>query len=385
MSEVHHTLQKRPFLPNELVCLTLKYVDRGTLLICAQVSSQFYAAAVRYVWHTIHLNRPGVGIRFLQRLALVKHPVGQHIRSVSLHGLRWTDRTLLGMMKRTPYLEAITIDDGRKVTDASMQHVSRYWPHLKCLHLSQSPITQTSYQVLGQQCHALVKLTLDRCPFVQPTTSTFLVDFAGSELQALALAIAINDVDDDGALDHKEPWLANETTIDLTGLDRLTTLKLYGNPAGVFHRAVTTSMANGTCCWPRLTSIYMDECFDILDDDLISLLRLVPGLTHLTLKDGDFSDAVLDAIGPYNPNLIELDVSYNDQVTAKGIRRLVQRCLQLEWVTVSYCHIILDEAIHFDCYRPVASFGNTTRQHMGLDHLDKDALTVLRRRPDTYW
>ncbi|CAO3588401.1 unnamed protein product [Absidia cylindrospora] len=360
-----HPPQEHRLLPMELLSLIVKYVDPGTLVRCTVVSSAFYEAAIRHLYRHIHSK----GIGFLQ--SLVSSPVGQHIRSVSLGGFLWTDKTLLLLMQKTPCLDAITIDDGRWVTDASMQHVSFYWPHLKSLYLSKSPITSLSFHVLGQQCHQFIHLTLDRCPFLQ--AHTFLVDFAGSQLQSLALAIAINQVDD-GPLDHKEAWLMDNdaTTIDLTGLDALTKLHIHGPPFGIFHLAVLAH----SCCWPRLTSIYMDECFDILDDDLIPLLRLVPGLTHLTLKDGEFSDAVLDAIATYNPNLVELDISYNDQFTAQGIRDLVRRCHQLAWMTLSYCHIILDEISDDRCSGSVVTFDNT---YMALDHLDKHALDLIRR------
>ncbi|CAO3588405.1 unnamed protein product [Absidia cylindrospora] len=363
-----HPPQEHRLLPMELLSLIVKYVDAGTLVTCTVVSSAFYEAVIRQLYRHIHLTCHSKGIGFLE--SLVSSPVGQHLRSVSLGGFLWTDKTLLLLMEKAPSLDAITIDDGRWVTDASMQQVSSFWPHLKSLYLSKSPITQLSFHVLGQQCHQLIHLTLDRCPFLQ--AHTFLVHFAGSQLQYLALAIAINEVDD-GPLDHKEAWLMDDdATIDLTGLHALTKLHIHGPPFGIFHLAVIP----GDCCWPRLTSIYMDECFDILDDDLIPLLRLVPGLTHLTLKDGEFSDAVLDAIATYNPNLVELDISYNDQFTAQGIRGLVRRCHQLVLVTLSYCHIILDEISDDRCSGSVVTFDNT---YMALDHLDKYALDLLRR------
>ncbi|CAO3588400.1 unnamed protein product [Absidia cylindrospora] len=340
--------------PNEVITLCLKYCNPRTLRMCSLVNSQFYQASIKYLWHSIHLKRQGKGISFLTRLAFITHPVGHHIRSVHLCGVRWTDRTLLGLMKRSPYLEAMVIDDGRQLTDASMQHVSHYWPHLKSLHLSASPITQVSYHVLGQQCPALVKLTLDRCPWLQQTT--FVNQFSG--LEDLVLTIS----DDDDAM-------------DLSGLVHLTKLTIHGNPRGILQRTVTAA-ANGVSCWPRLTSITMDKCSNMTDDDVLPFLRLVPELTHVTLQRGDFSDTVLDAIGHNLPNLIALDMSHNHPFTPQGIQRLVQRCLQLQWLTL----IITSKETNPHHHQHSSSSDNI---RMTLHHLDSRALEILRHGPDT--
>ncbi|CAO3588404.1 unnamed protein product [Absidia cylindrospora] len=326
-----------------------------SLLVCALVNYQFYQASIKYIWHTIHLKRQGKGISFLQRLVFTMHPddpIGNHIRSVHLHGVRWTDKTLLGLMKRSRHLESITIDDGRRVSDENIKHISRYWPHLKSLHLSSSPITDVSYKAIGQ-CPTLVKLTLDRCPLLQH--NTFVNHFSDSPLQDLVLTIG----------DHDE--------LDLSALVHLTQLTIHGHPTGILQRAVAAA-ENGVSCWPRLTSISMGECFNMMDDDLLPLLRLVPGVTHITLKNGNFSDAVLNAIARYNPNLIELDISYNNQFTTQGIHRLVKRCLCLKWLTLI---TTLEEINHH--HQHCSSSDNT---RMALHHLDSRALDILRHGDD---
>jgi hypothetical protein len=366
--------------PSEIIIQIIENIDdHCDLFACSLVNTKLHAVANPLLWRSIFIRDQAQGIRFLYQLVMASsQPVGQWIRQVNLQNFNLSDRALMILMRRTPHLESLIIDDARRITDTSLQHIYHYWPNLNTLHLTGSPISQVSFRVLGQ-CSNLTSLELLGCPGLQP--DTFSVNFIDSPLEKLKIATWIDDnqeENDDHDLD--EPWLANATTIDLTGLRRLTHLTIVEPPFGMLHLgAMTATAADHDFCWRAMTSLSIEGCFDSVDQDVLPLLRGLPcRLMNLTLKDGVFTDVTLNSIGQHQPDLIYLDMSFCNRITHGGVRRLIRQCRRLSFIKLSYCGFRMNDfpSAGPHCTGVVATVDNT---YIALDYLDVQAIDTIRQ------
>ncbi|CAO3588884.1 unnamed protein product [Absidia cylindrospora] len=311
---------------------------------------------------------------------------------------KWTDDALLLLMEHVALLEELTINNGNNLSDTSLQQLPRYCPHLKKLHLVGCRMTQPSFKALGQYCPQLSRLTIKHCRDLPPDAFTILADAAtqyhhACSLERLCLSF--------GALPGLSLSLEDETAMDLTVLHGLTHLTLCDPPAAILRRIATHSR---TCCsssswwwwwWPRLISLTIFGCYDLMDSDVIPLLQMCGGddggdglrLEHLRLMNGDLSDATLDAI-PAGNRLMTVDVSNNHRITHRAVRRLIIRSPLLTWIDVSSCG-----GVNMDHFPETAAGQQHYRSEVrdrtrhlyrlyGLYHLDQQDITNIRRSPN---
>ncbi|CAO3601123.1 unnamed protein product [Absidia cylindrospora] len=163
--------------------------------------------------------------------------------------------------------------------------------------------------------------------------------------------------------------LSEMAAMDVTRFRRLKQLSLYTTPTYFAQHLITLASSTKTMCWPQLTSLDLDA--DIDDRQTLKLKNA----TTLT-------DATLDAIVTYLPNITELGFKYSKHLTAKGVHRLVHGCDALTVVALKGCRIKVTPFL--------VALGNDYVERMqdysmGYDHLyylhtlDQQALDRMRR------
>ncbi|ORZ15941.1 hypothetical protein BCR42DRAFT_299189, partial [Absidia repens] len=187
-------------------------------------------------------------------------------------------------------------------------------------------------------CHQLNQLHLSSCTALSANTFSAL---ANCPLEKLV--VVEDSFDDDGP--H---WMtAEDTLMDLTRFDRLTSLSIT-NPTHKFaRRLLTTTTAitstatidndGDTPPWPHLARFFLNNCPDIDDECMVAFLKTHQHIDDLALYGCNLTDTTLNAIASYLPGLTSLDIYYNPGISAKGIRRVVLNCPLLTYMNLEDC------------------------------------------------
>jgi hypothetical protein len=144
---------------------------------------------------------------------------------------------------------------------------------------------------------------------------------------------------------------------------------------GMLEQVIQTT---ATTYWPLLTFLSLNPRFQMTDDTLLSLLRCLPGLTHVQITCVRLGDATLDAMATCFPDLRELENSYNAHygLTAAGVRRLVGRCRHLTLIILAMCALTVAD------FPEAGPPCEEIHLHGVLHHLDQDAVTKVRLGAD---
>ncbi|CAO3593993.1 unnamed protein product [Absidia cylindrospora] len=353
-------------LPSEIIWLIADRVHQEDLYACTLVSTRFYVIFNQLLWRTIVLENRTIADHFFDCLFKAQHPVGEYIRSIDSATFQWTDETLINLAHRARRLETLNLIECRQITDKSMQQLPYYCPNLISLIMLHGQITQLSFRALAQYCHQLTKLQLGFNLDLPPETYSAIVNCPLEEL-------GIYMPHCERILDE---WKSTKTTLDLTGLHGLKNLSIYGRPLDLLDRAITTSETNGSPCWPHLTSFSLKYA-SVSNDIVVRALKTFPGLKHLELPHWHLTDATLDVIATFQPAITKVDLSFNNDLTYHGVRRLAQGCPQLTWMELTHCKIMVDDLPEAGklCCRLRRS---PCHPNCWVNYLDQEALDNIR-------
>ncbi|AES86372.1 putative leucine-rich repeat domain, L domain-containing protein [Medicago truncatula] len=124
------------------------------------------------------------------------------------------------------------------------------------------------------------------------------------------------------------------------------------NPANVFL------IAN---CFPNLQQLNLTGCSGMSDEGITHVLRICCNITHLNLSScrnvklrgmnfevlkletldlscSSVDDETLYVISKYCRGLLQLSLQYNQNVTEKGVKHLVENCTQLREIKLEGCY-----------------------------------------------
>ncbi|CAO3601289.1 unnamed protein product [Absidia cylindrospora] len=240
----------------------------------------------------------------------VPHPptqdVGYHLRTLHIHLRGLTDHQLLDIMTLVgPQLEELRIRFGQQITDPSFQHVPRHYPNLTRLDLTQSSITMDCIPQLGLHCHRLTHLHFVDCPHLDASLFATLAHCPLTDLH-----------------------LSNSTMFDHVATSRtqlhvMSTHKQQKDPA----RSVFQVLTSTRVCPTALTHVTIEGSCDLLPEHatILPFLQTHPHLTYVYMTHAALTDASLEILSTMMA-VATVTVSFNPQLTPRGIRRLVWRC-----------------------------------------------------------
>ena len=122
---------------------------------------------------------------------------------------------------------------------------------------------------------------------------------------------------------------------------------------------------------PKAISLAQRRIEEILSPEHLSIvLKQWNNIHLLCAKDYDITDAHLEAISTYCPQLKNLNLDYNYSFKMNALRDLLKKCNQLDILSLVGCHQLKDDDIKclFTTTQPF--------QKLSLDHLDLATDTV---------
>ncbi|SAM02267.1 hypothetical protein [Absidia glauca] len=332
-------------LPVELLSLIVGNVNHKGLFNCALINKRFYAATIPVLWRAPKAD-DGHSIDRLTRslvysLSSIRrhHPVilGHHIRQLDITARdddALDDAGLMFIVDHAHYLEDLTIHPAHRITDISIQHLSRHCTQLRKLHLYKATITHRSVHYLGQRCRQLRELGLKACHELLPIT---LLPFAEVPLEHLDLSEC--------------RWLTVEdTALDLAALDRLVHLEL------VCTRTINTKFieqllptSTATTPLPLLTYFAITGWTDISDQVMVPFITSHPRLESLHLLKCGITDLTLDTIATHLPTTLHVLALFScELITAPAVRRLIRACPWLVMIDLEQCKLLYDDFPELD-------------------------------------
>lgn len=350
-------------LPAEILSLILRFLPQPCLFECTVVDQRFHSAAIPLLWRAPELIWNTQFQRFMCCLANSRKPLGHWVRRFSVNvTLSLTDEECLHVIKCTPQLEALIVEDSEFLTDKSISRLSDYCSELQELHLERADITYRSAHHLGR-CKQLRKLTLRECPRLLPMT---LLPLAACPLESLDLSGC--------------KWLnVEDTAYDLRAFRRLRHLDLVCSDRydpNRFLRTLSTD-DDGSVALPDLVSFALTGRNEVDDASVIQFVELHPKLEDLTLMACAITDKSLKAICQL-PNLLFLDISFCEGVTAEGVRKLLRNTECLMMLGLKGCGILKSDFPELQ----------SSRQQLWLagpmvDRFGRDDILLIRTYSDT--
>ncbi|CAO3588602.1 unnamed protein product [Absidia cylindrospora] len=301
-------------LPVELISAIMEHITvRRHLIQCNLINRSFHVATLPLLWRRLTIDN-GQYRNFITSLRQ-QHLMGRHIRRLDFNLYRLTDKQLLTVMNHVgQQLEELSIRYGRQITNTSFQHVPQHYPRLTFLCLEHSPITiDPCIQQLGHHCHQLTHLLLTNCRAMDASIFGILVH--------CPLRYVLFNKSVTGYL-HKDD-------------SQLRLMSSYGrHPEQFIMQVLTTNHL-----WLHLTHLTIQgSCGPNEHDTIIPFLQTHVHLKEIKLQRGTLTDATLDTIGiALRDGITKVNVSWNPQLTSRGIRRLVHRCRQLTGLSFDAC------------------------------------------------
>ncbi|ORZ05626.1 hypothetical protein BCR42DRAFT_473949 [Absidia repens] len=356
-------------LPSEVISSILNHVDKTwDLYTCTLINKTFYKYATPLLWE--HLEIPGddtlpymtAGLEASS--SLPSNSPGKFVRSVLIrHAL--SDDELLAFIKHVPQLNDLSLESARNITDDSFEHVPLYVPHLTRLYLGHSSITQWSIEAMRRhwyrqlnhlefefcdglnyelfsalrQCKALTSLAISHCG-LENNNGIDTIQDAAWNVMALPNITSFRIQD---YLSNCTPFLPITTTVEQQQQQQqewrlLPTLF----PDDYFDDlpSTPTTPQQQQPVWPYLTHFFLGACEEMTDAMALAFIQSHPHLLQLELSGSPMmTDKTLDAIATYLPNIVNVNVDNVTEVTAAGIRRLMQQCPKLTTVGCDNGHI----------------------------------------------
>lgn len=370
-------------LPPEILGLVLYFLPQTDLYQCTLVDKRFRSHATPSLWRAPEFKENERVTLFTQCLSCnssttAKH--GHHVRHLAMDSML-SDDELLAMLPHLPQLEVLELTHAQLLSDTSVIHVSRYCPGLQQLLLHGAAITYRSAHYLGR-CQRLKSLTLRDCEHLSPLT---LLPFADCPLEYLDLT--------------GNAWVnATDTARDLRAFDSLKHLDLICcNNAFMrmndFLERLLWDADAGQVVLPRLTCFAIDgRKQQPTDPAVYRFIELHPHLTELTLMACEITDISIHAMAHHLRDLVFLDISFCEEITAPCIRHLIYRCRHLQMIGLKGCNVSkpdFPELIHPTNPRERFDPNAVIRlplQDLMLDRLEQvDIDTVRLRRGEQPW
>ncbi|KAI8331160.1 hypothetical protein BC941DRAFT_439155 [Chlamydoabsidia padenii] len=329
-------------LPVELLSLIVDNINHNGLFNCALINKRFYAATIPILWRApkaddgLSIDRLTRSLAFSSSSMLSRrhHPIalGHHIRQLDITARddeAIDDAALVSLIDHAHYLEDLTIHPAHRITDKSIQHLSRHCPQLRKLHLYNATITHRSVHYLGQRCRRLRELDLKACHHLLPIT---LLPFAEVALEHLDLSEC--------------RWLTVEdTALDLAALGQLKHLELVCtrtiNAKFIEHLLPLTTTTPPPLS--LLTYFAITGSPDISDQVLVPFIATHPRLESLHLLKCSITDLTLNAISINLPTTLHvLGLFSCELITAPAVRRLIRACPWLVMIGLEQCLLPLE-------------------------------------------
>ncbi|CAO3588764.1 unnamed protein product [Absidia cylindrospora] len=270
--------------------------------------------------------------RFIAGLMEARHAVGGYVQKLNLGNYMWKDAELLAVIKCVPLLEDMTINNGIHIASGiSLVELPRHCPNLTSLSMTECEIFSAAFfQALGEHCHQLRRLSLVNCPPLSPDMFAPLISCPLEKFYIV---------------NSRANWTTTATpdtlgraVMDLIRFPHLTHLSLT-RMSNHFIQRLLTSATISVPPWPQLVSFCVDGCLGMVEDTLVRFIETHPGLKHLSLCGGRFSDVVLDTMVRSLPYLSSVDLARNTTITARGVHRMVWNCRTLTFIQLPGCNI----------------------------------------------
>ena len=232
-----------------------------------------------------------------------------------------------------PRLTSINLSVCRYITDTGVIEIARRCPQLTSLKLSHCDnITDVSVIGISIGCQQLKSINLQSCRNI---TDTSVIEITKGCPQLTSINLS-----------HK--W--NEAPLNITSASvsviakrcpKLTSIVLWFN-LDIDLEKSGIELARGC---PQLTSITFVEC-RITDAVLIEFALRCPHLTAVNLNcccgpDGVTDEGVIAlAQSRSGPNLIEIDLTDNYEITNASVIEIARRCPQLKYIHLDECRNI---------------------------------------------
>lgn len=147
----------------------------------------------------------------------------------------------------------------------------------------------------------------------------------------------------------------------LDGCRRLKLLSLT-SWVQIGHENTEAFFAPVVSSYPNLTSLYLNGCINIEDNDVSRVLSIFPNLYVLNLHFcQQITDISIDAIATNLSRLTTLDLSYNEKFTAGRLAACVERVPGLTFLNIYSC----DQITVADLISNVGSFSKLTSLNFG--------------------
>ncbi|ORZ05247.1 hypothetical protein BCR42DRAFT_443852 [Absidia repens] len=269
------------------------------------------------------------------------HPMVKYMQELELY-TQWTDSPLMQLMSRVgPQLEKVTMFRGQLASGTCLQALACYWPRLTQLRLGYHNVTLDSMVAIAQHCPHLRDLLFFRCRHLSSNLFTPFVEAAAANdrcarLEKIDLITAGED----------PPW-TYQTVLDLAQFPMMTSFTINARPA-LIQDLLTTVI------WPHLTHLELDCIVEMGRDDdddddgsgdalVIPFLQKHCQLKCVSLLAMSITNATLDAMATYLPDITGLDLRGNACLTVRGVRRLVRQSRHVAWVDLLGCNISSSE------------------------------------------
>ncbi|ORZ07142.1 hypothetical protein BCR42DRAFT_456131 [Absidia repens] len=331
-------------LPAEIVTLIVEQlISPQDFYACTLLNKQFYTVTNPFLWHTVVIRNKTVLLKVISGVVETSSSsaqLGYYIREIEFGSYvsDVSDATLLLLVIHLPCLEHLKIARGNRITDASLQYVPQYCPHLQSLCLEDSSMMRRTLEAWGLHCHDLTRLELENCSGV-----SFYVfhAVASCPLEILKITFSVLHLD-------SRTGTGNEyfnAAFVLGGFHRLRHLSIFDAGHHFIQHLIHihANNKNDGIVWPDLVDLYLNNCNAIDDRSMITFVQSHPHLQCLGLSENTFSDAVLDAMATFLPEMRLLDLRASEHITHRGIRRLVQQCPSLTFIALHECGMTTHE------------------------------------------
>ncbi|ORZ05248.1 hypothetical protein BCR42DRAFT_456933 [Absidia repens] len=371
-------------LPAEIISSILQHIsDQDDLFSCSVVNRCFYKQTLPFLWRRftegIHFDVEEGG-QEEERMApqsvdslmqqQLPHPMVKYVQEVELCS-RWTETQLMQLMSRIgPQLEKVTMFSGRLVSDTCLQALAYYWPRLTQLELHYHNVTPDFMMAIAQHCPQLRDLYFFGCPRLSPNIFAPLVETGIRDGHAPPLEkLKIRPWDDN------IPW-TYQTVLDLSQFAHLTSFSINALAEFMYDLITTIAVMEA---WPHLTHLEL-TCVnttardDDEDDDLlIPFIQTHRQLRHVYLQGFKLTNATLEAMATYLPDLTYLGLRFISLVTVRGVRRLVRDAWCLERMDLPYCSIYYYE------FPEAVYIPDDDNDNENVSHLDQEGMDQIRR------
>ena len=273
-----------------------------------------------------------------------------HLMYLDLSGCSQVGNSVIrGILQTCLRLTRLRLDGCHRISDAAFDMYQSPFQALEgCQSLELislqgcNQITGKLAEILNKNCRSLTCLNLSQCKKVQSFAVTEL--FYHGCMQSLDLSF-IDAVCDDAFF--RIP-LASDIGADPSPLEQLSMRRAM----------ITDATLRRMSFFKVLKEIHLEWCAWISDDGVGEMARDCPLLHFIDLKSCPITDLALGRIAEHCRNLRRLDISWCQNITDSGVRRLVlgnqvdskvpiESCRLLERLSIIWCGKLTDSSLEY--------------------------------------